>query len=132
MANGYSNDGLQFDFTEVVKGTYNFANFTRGKVERYLSKQCSELENHMKSSHKWKNRTGMAEATLSANFYEESTNSTNELIPVILGIKLEHGVYYGLYLEKAMEERFAILEPTARLKGPEVIKGMRGLLDRLA
>lgn len=131
MANGYSEDGLKFDFTEIAKGTYKFANFTRGKIERYLSNQCIMLERYMKTNHKWQNRTGMAEATLSANYYEDSQGSNSEFIPVILGIELEHGVYYGVYLEKAMEERFAILEPTARLKGPEVISGMSGLLDRL-
>lgn len=129
--NGYSADGLQFDFTEVARGTYNFANFTRGKIEKYLSNQCQELELYMKNSHVWQNRTGMAEETLSANYYEESSDRGNELMPVTLGIKLEHGVYYGVYLELAMERRFAILEPTARLKGPDVISGMQGLLDRL-
>lgn len=127
----YSDDGLAFDFTQVVNGTYQFANFTRGKIQRYLTKQCIELENYMKSSHPWTNRTGMAESTLSADYYEENSLSGNENIPVILGIKLEHGVYYGVYLELAMEQRFAILEPTARLKGPKVIEGMRGLAERL-
>lgn len=127
----YSQDGLQFDFTQVVKGTYQFANFTRGKIERYLTKQCFELENYMKSRHPWENRTGLAEQTLSANYYEENGRTGNEKIPITLGIKLEHGVYYGVYLELAMEQRFAILEPTARLKGPDVFKGMKGLLDRL-
>ena len=45
-------------------------------------------------------------------------------------IALKHGVIYGKYLENAMEKRFAILEPTVRLKGPDVINGMKGLLNR--
>jgi len=124
-------NGVQIDIQEVVSGFFQFANFTSAAIERYLSKKCQELENYMKTSHPWQNRTGNAEATLSVNFYEEGL-SGNEYIPVILGMSFEHGVYYGFYLEYAMEQRFAILEPTARLKGPEVIQGMQGLLDRLA
>lgn len=124
----YSKDGLSFDFTDVVSGMFRFSVSTKESIENYLSEQCIELEKFMKSSHPWRNRTGMAEATLSADFYE--VYGKNSSFPVTLGIKLEHGVYYGVYLELAMEQRFAILEPTARLKGPGVIRGMHGLLNK--
>ena len=126
-----SSAGLQIDITQVVSGFVQFANFTRNEIERRLSRACEELENYMKSSHPWENRTGNAERGLSANFYEDNLTGS-DYIPVIMGISLEHGVYYGTYLELAMETRFAILEPTARLKGPEVFASMQGLLDRLA
>lgn len=130
-SSGYtSEDRMQLDITEVVSGFYQFANFTRAAVENYLSDQCAYLEDYMKNNHVWKNRTHMAEETLSANFYEDNLTGF-DYIPVTLGISLEHGVYYGQYLEQMQEGKFAILEPTARLKGPEVINGMAGLLDRL-
>lgn len=129
--NSYSgSSGLQIDITQVMSGFVQFANFTRAKIENHLSDACRELENYMKQNHPWENRTGEAERGLSANFYEDNLTG-NDQIPVIMGISLEHGVYYGMYLELAMETRFAILEPTARLKGPEVFNSMQGLLDRL-
>lgn len=123
-------NGLQIDITQVVSGFVQFANFTRAAIENHLSDACIELENYMKNNHKWQNRTGEAERGLSANFFEDNLTG-NDYIPVKFGISLEHGVYYGEYLELAMETRFAILEPTARLKGPEVFASMQGLLDRL-
>lgn len=122
---------VKIDIQEVVSGFYQFANFTRSAIQRYLSKQCYELENYMKSNHLWKNRTGNAEAGLYADYYEEGI-SGNEYIPVTLGITLGHGVFYGEFLEMAMEQNYAILEPTVMLKGPDVVRGMQGLIDRLA
>lgn len=122
---------VRVDVTEVVSGFYQFANFTRSAIERHLSNACQELESYMKTNHKWRNRTGNAEAGLYADFYEDNL-SGSDYIPVTLGITLGHGVYYGQYLEQGFEGNYAILEPTARLKGPEVFAGMQGLLDRLA
>ena len=38
-------------------------------------------------------------------------------------IYLAHGVDYGVYLEFAHEKRYAIIYPTLRRKGPEIIAG---------
>lgn len=122
--------GLQIDITQLASGFIQFANFTRAEIEEHLSTACVELEDYMKHNHPWQNRTGEAERGLSANFFEDNLTG-KDWIPVTMGITLEHGVYYGEYLELAMETRYAILEPTARLKGPEVFKSMQGLLDRL-
>lgn len=122
---------IRIDTTEVVSGFYQFASFTRAKIEEYLSNACQDLEDYMKTNHRWQNRTGQAEAGLYADFYEEDL-SGSDYIPVTLGITLGHGVYYGQYLEQSFEGNYAILEPTARLEGPKVFAGMQGLLDRLA
>lgn len=38
-------------------------------------------------------------------------------------IYLAHGVDYGVYLEFAHEKKYAIIYPTLRRKGPEIIAG---------
>lgn len=86
-----------------------------------MVKKAKDLEQYMKSNHPWKNRTGAAEAGLSAKVSSSKLN-------YVQTIDLKHGVPYGVYLEHSMERRFAIIEPTIRLKGPEIVGDLRGKL----
>lgn len=83
--------------------------------------KAEDLERYMKANHPWKNRTGAAEAGLSAKVVSSRIN-------FVQTITLAHGVPYGVYLENSMERRFAIIEPTIRLKGPEIINDLQGKL----
>lgn len=85
-----------------------------------LSK-ARDLEQYMKSNHPWKNRTGNAERGLSARLVSSPQN-------YVQSIELAHGVPYGVYLEYSMEKRFAIIEPTIRIKGPEIINDLQDKL----
>lgn len=109
------------DITEVYNGLEKFNILTRKKIKNYMEDQAEELEDYMKTHAKWNDRTGNARRNLSATV-EESFDA--------IRIALAHGVDYGFWLEYAMRMNYAILEPTARLKGPEVINGMHGLLNR--
>lgn len=93
----------------------------RKVVESYMVQKAEELEMYMKANHPWKNRTGAAEAGLSARVQSSNLN-------YVQTITLEHGVPYGKYLEYSMERRFAIIEPTIRLKGPEIVGDLQGKL----
>lgn len=114
---------IKIDSKEVRAGIQNFSDETLQKVENYLGEQAEELEKFMKKNAPWNDRTGNARRGLVAKV-EKPKNKYYR-------IGLKHSVKYGVYLENYMEKRFAILEPTVRLKGPEVVKGMKNLLDRL-
>lgn len=91
-------------------------------VKMYAETQAKNLEGYAKQNRPWTDRTGDARKRLSGYVTE---------IPKGYRINLAQGVTYGIFLELAHEKRFAILEPTIRLKGPEVVKGFENLLDRL-
>lgn len=91
----------------------------RTVVESYMVQKAEILERYMKANHPWKNRTGAAEAGLNARVSSSKMN-------YVQTITLSHGVPYGVYLEHSMERRFAILEPTMRIKGPEIVNDLRG------
>lgn len=93
----------------------------RGVVQDYMFKKAEELEIFMKSNHPWRNRTGNAEAGLSARL-------TSSRMNYVQTISLSHGVPYGVHLEYGMGRRFAIIEPTIRIKGPEIVDD---LYDRI-
>lgn len=75
----------------------------------------------MKTYHPWQNRTGAAEAGLSARLISSPKDYSQT-------IRLAHGVPYGIYLEYSMGKRFAIIEPTMRLKGPEIVNDLQNKL----
>lgn len=96
------------------------------KVTAFMQEQASMLEQYMKSHHPWTNRTGRAERGLHATV----TQSKKKYVTTI---ELAHGadVWYSVYLEYGMGQRFAIIEPTIRLKGPEVADNLKDLVDSL-
>lgn len=94
----------------------------RAVVERYMIKKAKDIEKYMKANHPWKNRTGAAEKGLSAKLTTSKKKYANT-------IALSHGVPYGVYLEYSMERRFAIIEPTIRIKGPEFVNDLQGKLN---
>ena len=100
------------------------ANLTRSMakhipaVESYMLQRARELQQYMKDNRPWQDRTGNARAGL----YGRVSRSTKGYRQTI---ELGHSVYYGVYLEYAMERRFAIIEPTIRIKGPEVVNGLQ-------
>ena len=91
-------------------------------IRMYAESQAKNLEGYAKEHRPWTDRTGDARKHLTGYV---------STIPNGYRINLAHGVDYGVFLELAMEKKYAILEPTVRLKGPDVIRGMNNLLDRL-
>lgn len=91
-------------------------------IRMYAETQAKNLEGYAKEHRPWTDRTGDARKRLTGYVSE---------IPNGYRINLAHGVDYGVWLELAMEKRFAILEPTVRLQGGEVLRGLSNLLDKL-
>ena len=86
-----------------------------------MVQKAEDLERYMKANRPWRDRTGAARAGLSAKV-------TSSRMNYVQTIELTHGVPYGVYLEYSMGRRYAILEPTIRLKGPDIINDLQGKL----
>lgn len=115
-----SQGNVYVDVSDVVGGLYRFANFTRAAAKKASIETAQELEKHMKMNAPWNDRTGAARANLKAEYFEESAfgNDLN------VGVRLSHGVRYGVFLEynglynrRYLSRRRPILVPT--LQGKE-------------
>lgn len=129
-ANYYLGSGYaRLDAAQLQEGLLKYAWASRGKLKKYLENDvCPMLEQYMKQNHAWKNRTGTAERGLTADVEEDKSND------YVLNVRVYHTAYnngfpYGKRLEYDYGRKYAILEPTVRLKGPEVINNMKGLLN---
>ena len=92
------------------------------KASQILQSEARGLEDYMKLNRPWTDRTGNARAGLRADVLTEGDN---------VAIVLSHSVYYGVYLEYAMEQRFAIINPTIRSQGHRVVSAFEGTIGRL-
>jgi len=98
-------------------------NKVKAGVLKVMQEEGKKLEDYMKLNRPWTDRTGNARDGLRAdvNYYGGD----------YVSIVLSHGVYYGVYLEYAMEKRFAIINPTLLSQGPNVIRAFDGAMARL-
>lgn len=112
--------GIKVDTSNLDAGLENL--IAPAVLRMYAETQAKNLEGYAKEHRPWTDRTGDARKRLTAYVTD---------IPNGYRINLAHGVDYGIWLELAMEKRFAILEPTVRLQGPEVLRGMNRLLEKL-
>ena len=116
------NNGLRFDLSGFVNGMTDFEDKFLRAVLMYANTEAVRLESYMKQNRKWTDRSGAAKQRLRGRAYN---------IAPVVRIELSHGVDYGIWLELANEKRFAIVEPTIRLKGPEVIEGLEDLMNKM-
>lgn len=90
---------------KIQKLYYNFS-----RNNRYMEELMLEIANigarYAKSNHKWRNQTGDAEKGLKGSSQWESKTTVTAAI--------SHSVYYGVYLERGFQRRYAILEDSAR------------------
>jgi hypothetical protein len=87
-----------------------------------LETEAKSLEDYSKQHAPWTDRTGQARRSLNASI-ATITNGYR--------ITLAHGVDYGKWLELAHEKRFAIVMPTIKAKGDEVVKSFENFLAKL-
>lgn len=113
---------ISMDVSKLEKRIDSFPDRLHAGLLMFAKTQATQLQGHMKRNRPWTDRTGMAKATLTATVVEE-----NDAIK----IKLAHGVDYGVWLELAHEKNYAIIEPTIRMKGPEVISNLDNLLAKI-
>lgn len=94
----------------------------RKKVEAglmiYGETVAKDFESYAKDNRPWTDRTGAARQRL--NGYVEA---------FMHGVRvcIAHGVPYGIHLELGHGKKYAILEPTVRLKSNDAIKGIKAM-----
>lgn len=113
---------FRLDATDLQNSLRIFEERASDAMFMYCETAASDLEGYMKRNRPWTDRTGQARQRL---------KGTAEKVDDKFRIALSHGVDYGIWLELAHEKRYAVLEPTVRLQGPEVVRGFRGLLESL-
>ena len=120
------------DADDVVSGLYRFANFTRAAAKRACKAYIQEVVPYMKREAPWKDRTPEehkkkapnephAREGLTAEYFEETNGINAKYLDV--GVKLKHGVSYGVFLEynglyhsSYLSRRRPILVPTLESK----------------
>lgn len=96
---------------------------SKAAILAILEQEAEKLEQYMKQNRPWTDRTGNARAGLSAKAYNSGSS--------YMEILLSHSVYYGVYLEYAMEKRYAIIYPTILSQGPQVLAAFNDSMRRL-
>lgn len=114
--------GFNFNGSNLSDNIQTFGVRMEAAIEIYALTQAKILEGYAKANRPWKDRSHAARLQLHGSIEKQ---------PKRVRIKLSHGVSYGIQLEYAREKKYAILEPTVRLKSPEVLSGMRSLANRL-
>lgn len=115
-------DSFRVDTSSLEKGLSSLSGGANGVIRMYAETVAKDFESYAKENRPWHDRTSRARQGLTG--YVKETSSGYRII-------IAHTVDYGLWLEMAREKRYAILEPTVRLKGADAINGMYHLLDRI-
>lgn len=87
------------------------------------SASASELRAYMQSNRRWTDRTGKAKAMLDAVASKPDENT--------IRVTLVHGVSYGIWLELAHEQKYAIIKPTMQVKSGEYFQRYQKLLEKV-
>lgn len=110
------------DLTELEKGIAMIDRKADLAVRAFAETNAKAMESDAKEQAKWTDRTGQARKTL-RGYVEE--------LPTGYRLILAHGVSYGIWLELAHEQRFAIVEPIVRLSAPYIMKDFERLLEKM-
>lgn len=111
---------FSMDLTALKNGIKDLDKKGKRAIADQMQKDTKTIEDYMKVNAPWQNRTWAARKNLKAEFSQE----TSKMV-----ITLSQNVPYGKYLELYMGKRFAIIYPTIKIKGPEVMKNLRGVFD---
>lgn len=114
---------IKFDTSELDKGMDGLVSKMEAAVMMYASTKALAIESDMKNNRPWTDRTGMAKATLKTFVSRPDAK--------VVRITLAHGVEYGIWLELANEQNYAIILPTLKKEKNVVIKDMEGLLYKI-
>lgn len=90
-----SDGNIYVDISDVVGGLYRFANFTRGACRKACKQFAEEIVPIMQANAPWNDRTGNARDNLGAEYFEENVGDND----LEVGVRLFHGVSYGIFLE---------------------------------
>ena len=118
--------GLRIDAKQIEKGLTALNSKTEKALQMYAELTAIKMQNYAKANAPWTDRTGDARARLhgwSAAYKAGIYHGYRAYVA--------HGVDYGLWLEVANDELYAILDETVEAIGEEVMPGLTNLLNRL-
>lgn len=107
----------------LTHGLTWFKNNVDDEIWQEVQDFAAECEAHMKAEAPWEDRTGDAREGLSGTPYQKGED--------VHGVLLSHGVSYGRFLEFRFGGRDAIVIPTLEQKGPELMRRLHGLYERV-
>lgn len=109
---------IRLDVKDVLIGLTNLETKMNAAVLMFSNTVAKDFESYAKHNRPWTDRTGRARQGLTG--YVETKGP-------VYRINIAHTVDYGIWLEYARNKKYAILEPTVRIKSPEVIEAFKGL-----
>ena len=110
---------VKFDAGKVLITILNAEQKQKAAIKMYASAGAKKFENYAKKKRKWKDRTGHARQGLKG-WVDVNSHDVR--------INIGHSVDYGIWLELAHEQKYAILEQTVTAMSEEVLKGYENLL----
>lgn len=81
------------------------------------------VESYARANAPWTDRTGNARSGLHAQPFHEADQRH--------GIIIAHSVPYGIWLEVRFEGKYAIIIPTIKVQGKELMNSLRGFFKRV-
>lgn len=112
---------MNIDIGDITQRLNEFNRKGEMAADMFCETASKKFEAYAKEHRPWKDRSGAARRRLKGSW-----NKTHKG----RNIEIAHGVDYGIYLEKAHEERYAILQPTIDHYSPEVMRGWNKLIER--
>lgn len=115
--------GIRIDANTLSKALSEFPSKFNAAVDMYADTAAKEFQNYARKNRKWTDRTGHARQRL-----------TGYKGKIARGVRvyIAHGVDYGIYLEKAHEQKYAILDETVlKVGSKKVLPGFQRFLNRI-
>lgn len=94
----------------------------KSALTMYARTRANQIEAYMKEHRKWTDRTGDAKTLLNTRVISNQKEIT---------IVLSHGVNYGIWLELAHEENYAVIKPTINSIGPNYFQGLTNIMSKI-
>lgn len=88
---------------EVIKNVKKFVGEREVQAEALGSYYATKMENYAKQNAPWEDRTSHARQGLQGDYYIHKN---------AIMIRVAHTMEYGVFLELAMQGKYAILQPT--------------------
>lgn len=115
-----ADSNFRLDLSHITLTTKLSEEAIKKRLLIYAKASAPTFEGYAKQNRPWTDRTGDARKRLTC---------TAQAIDEGVEISLSHGVDYGLWLELAHEQNYAILRPTIEVKAPEFIEGLKTLFQ---
>jgi hypothetical protein len=101
-------------YAEISRALTRYSRLWHDTTGQVLEREAAVIQSRIKAEHRWRNRTGFTESTIQAGVVD---------LGDIEGFRLSAGYGgAGVYLEYAMQQRWAVLEPVMRSQWPSTAR----------